>query len=160
MLEDTDNGRALLSSFNYSINSPPNLTLFVLPTTGDFSISSTNYNSSLCAISSMWDALASNADPRIYQPLINQSETSRGIVSIPVKPGANLENVTQSLERQRRLQFEVVGLGSGTNYTAWMVGSNLTDGVEVKSLYPAIKFLTKTGESKERERERRRSLPL
>lgn len=102
MLDDTDNGRALISSSNYSLNSPPNLTLFVLPTSGDYSISSSNYNSSLCAISSKWDSLSTSNDANIFQPLINQSETERGIISIPVKPGANLENVTQTLRNQRR----------------------------------------------------------
>jgi len=145
MLDDTDNGRALVSSYNYSIDSPPNLNLFVLPTMGDSSIPS-SFNSSLCAISSVWNALGSDPLSEFGQPSINTTQTSRGIVSIPTKPGADLDSIQQRLGKQRKLQFEVSGLQSGTNYTAWMVGSNVTDGVQVTSLYPAIKFLTKSSE--------------
>lgn len=76
--DDSDAGRALLTSFNYT-NPAPNISLIVLPTEGRFSLSSIRYfNSSFCAIREQWSALQSSP----YDLFINSSETTRGTVDL------------------------------------------------------------------------------
>lgn len=160
-LDDTDSTRALLTSFNYTVSSPdtgdtsvaPNISLVILPTFGQYSLPSTYYNSSFCALQDAWAAFSSS----VSAPQINSSETTRGSTAL-----FDVFN--------RRLQFEVAGLDSGTNYTAWLVSVNTTgramasDGTLVAvdpatgnatsnsttinvpgvSLYPAVKMKTKS----------------
>lgn len=77
LLDDTDSTRALLTSFNYT--APPNISLMVLPTEGEYSLSSiTYYNSSLCAIFDLW----SNLSLSRYALHINSSETTRHTASV------------------------------------------------------------------------------
>ncbi len=134
-LDDTDATNALVSSFNYTTSSPPMLDAIVLPTFGEYSLPDADYfNSSFCAIADAWaDLLNSN------QPFsINSSATRRGTE-------ANVLNDT-------RLQFEISGLDSGTNYTFWLVEStNVNNDTAAQSLtttlFPAIKMRTKRSDN-------------
>ncbi|CAO1635416.1 unnamed protein product [Jaminaea pallidilutea] len=133
-LEDTDSSQALITSFNYSAETSPNISLVVLPTFGSYALPSIYYNSSLCAIDDQWEAFSASA----AAPSINSSETTRG-------------TTRSETEDNRRLQFEISGLDPGTNYTAWLVNLNSTgrennSDVLGVSLYPSIKLLTKTTE--------------
>lgn len=133
-LDDTDQTRALISSFNYTTSSPPNLNVIVLPTTGANSLAHPDYfNSSFCAIADAFaDVLAGNE-----QVTINSSDTRRGTEA------NNLDDV--------RRQFEVSGLDAGTNYTVWLFESNTTGQGAAQSvsttLFPAIKMVTKRSDN-------------
>ncbi|CAO1615946.1 unnamed protein product [Parajaminaea phylloscopi] len=130
-LDDTDTNNALLTTFNYTAGSAPNVSLVVLPTTGQYSLPSPYYNSSFCALSDAWRVFANTS----AAPGIVASETSRG--STQLREGHN-----------RRTQFEVSNLEMATNYTAWLVEMNSmpTGNISNSStvaLYPAVKLLTK-----------------
>ncbi|TKY85963.1 hypothetical protein EX895_004788 [Sporisorium graminicola] len=133
-LDDTDQSRALVSSFNYTTSSPPNLNVIVLPTFGRNALSDADYfNSSFCAIADAWaDVLESN-----QQVSINSSNTRRGTE-------ANIVDDT-------RRQFEISGLDAGTNYTVWLFETNATAQDVAQSvsttLFPAIKMLTKRNDN-------------
>lgn len=135
VLDDTDSTRALVTSYNYSTALAPNISLVVLPTLGDYSLPSSYYNSSFCAIASAWQSfLASD-----QRPQINSSETTRGVTRT---------YAANDTARDVRLQFEIANLEVGYNYTAWLVSANTTGRNDSTSftgtsLYPAIKFLTK-----------------
>ncbi|GAC98558.1 calcium transporter [Pseudozyma hubeiensis SY62] len=132
-LDDTDQTRALISSFNYTTSAPPNLDLIVLPTFGSNSLSNADYyNSSYCAIADAYaDVLQSQ------QISINSSDTIRGTQA----------NVLEDTRRQ----FEVSGLDPGTNYTVWLFETNTTSPGSAQSvsttLFPAIKMLTKRNDN-------------
>ncbi|SJX66232.1 related to Calcium influx promoting protein ehs1 [Sporisorium reilianum f. sp. reilianum] len=133
-LDDTDQSRALVSSFNFTTASPPNLNVIVLPTFGSNSLSDADYyNSSFCAIADAWaNVLESNE-----QVLINSSNTKRGTEA-------------NKLDDSRR-QFEISGLDAGTNYTVWLFETNTTNQDVAQSvsttLFPAIKMLTKRNDN-------------
>lgn len=130
-LDDTDANNALVTSFNYSSGQAPNISLVVLPTFGQYSLPSTYYNSSFCAIADAWAGFLNTSD----RPRINSSETTRGSTK------------TYNSD-DKRLQFEIANLDRGVNYTAWLVsvnstGRNLNTTAPGIALYPGIKFLTK-----------------
>lgn len=133
-LDDTDQSHALITSFNYTASSPPNLNVIVLPTTGAGSLEYPDYfNSSFCAVADAWaDVLESN-----QQLAINSSETRRGTEA-------------NQLDDIRR-QFEISGLNAGTNYTVWLFETNSTAQGSTQSvsttLFPAIKMLTKQSDN-------------
>lgn len=132
-LEDTDETRALISSFNYTTSSPPNLNVIVLPTFGSNSLSNADYyNSSFCAIADAWADILQNR-----QVSVNSSDTRRGTEA-------------NQLDDIRR-QFEVSGLDTGTNYTVWLFETNTTIQDTVQSvsttLFPAIKMRTKRSDN-------------
>ena len=89
-LDDTDGTNALVTSFNYSSGMAPNISLVVLPTEGQYALSSIYYNSSFCAISDRWSSFLDSSK----RPRINSSETTRG----STKTYANDD---------KRLQFQV-----------------------------------------------------
>ncbi|KAJ1040607.1 hypothetical protein NDA10_000086 [Ustilago hordei] len=133
-IDDTDQTRALISSFNYTTTSPPTLDAIVLPTFGSNSLADADYfNSSFCAIADAWsDVLNSN------QPVsINRSDTRRGTEA--------------SMQDDTRRRFEVSGLDAGTNYTVWLVETtNLEQGSAQSvstTLFPAIKMKTKRSDN-------------
>ncbi|WFD29524.1 stretch-activated cation channel mid1 [Malassezia sp. CBS 17886] len=196
-VDDTDRESALLTSFNYT-SPAPNISLIVLPTAGEFSLSSLTYfNSSFCAIWDTWDDV--NDSP--LAPRVNSSETSRNTVNVvtrkqlyidelrkhsaPAQPsindtagqpqpgapppgaqqpaaaddvaGAHSLRAASALARrandtnhrdqrppQVRMQFYVAGLGAGLNYTAYLVASQVVNGILTRTLYPSVKFVTKT----------------
>ncbi|SPO32417.1 related to Calcium influx promoting protein ehs1 [Ustilago trichophora] len=133
-LDDTDQSRALVSSFNYTTDSPPTLDAIVLPTFGSNSLPDADYfNSSFCAIADAWfNVLQSN-----QRVAINSSDTRRGTE-------ANKLNDT-------RRQFEIAGLDAGTNYTVWLVETTEIGAGSASSysttLFPAIKMLTKRSDN-------------
>ncbi|ETS62648.1 hypothetical protein PaG_03292 [Moesziomyces aphidis] len=134
-LDDTDATNALVSSFNYTTSLPPMLNAIVLPTFGEYSLPDADYfNSSFCAIADAWAELLNSNQPFS----INSSATRRGTE-------ANVLNDT-------RLQFEISGLDSGTNYTFWLVEStNVNNDTAAQSLtttlFPAIKMRTKRSDN-------------
>lgn len=184
LFDDTDRASALVTSFNYTAPAP-NISLIVLPTTGDFSLQSITYfNSSFCRIFDLWEEMRFQG----LQPAVNSSETSRGTVNVmtrgslhsgelptpdindtagvaPLVPdndgdADDIEDVlalwprtllpravnsssASDTDGQVRKQFYVSGLTPATNYTAYLVASvNVTNTV-LRTLYPAIKFVTK-----------------
>lgn len=193
-LDDTDRENALLTSFNYT-SPAPNISLIVLPTQGDFSLSSITYfNSSFCRIFDLWEEMSFLG----IQPFINSSETNRN--TLPrVTRGANNQptalptpsfensannvsfstssnaasnkkrmaaldpgdvtqleltavnttdtNVTEQVLAQVRKQFHVSGLSPGTNYTAYLVSSKDVGESVQRTLFPSVKFVTKTAEN-------------
>lgn len=77
-LDDTDMYTALLTSFNYTAPAP-NISLVVIPTEGDFSLSSITYfNSSFCAILDTWHDLQSS--PNAVN--ITSGPTSRNTIDV------------------------------------------------------------------------------
>ncbi|WFD25369.1 stretch-activated cation channel mid1 [Malassezia nana] len=166
-LDDTDQRRALLTSFNYTAP-PPNMSLIVLPTEGRFSLTSITYfNSSFCRIFDLWDDM----ERAQVRPAVNSSETSRGTLDVltrhtknraPSNPGhindtagvAPLVDNDLALPEPMvyaegepkprvRKQFLVDGLEPGQNYTAYLVSSTNRSGFVYRRLYPAVKFVTK-----------------
>ena len=130
-LADSDSAQALLTSYSYLAGNSPNLTLYVLPTTGANSLPNAEYfNSSTCAIIDAFDSL--NATTNADRLRINGSETERG---------AKLARDSN----QRRLQWQVANLDRNANYTAWMVeyGEIGTSLMQNLSIWPAVKFVTK-----------------
>ena len=133
-LDDTDQTRALVSSFNYTTSAPPMLDAIVLPTFGSNSLPDADYfNSSFCAIADAWfNVLQSD-----QQVAINSSETRRGTEA-------------NKLDDSRR-QFEIAGLDAGTNYTVWLVETTRIGQGSASSfsttLFPAIKMLTKRSDN-------------
>ena len=133
-LDDTDQSNALISSFNYTTSSPPNLDVIVLPTVGSGSLSDADYyNSSFCAIADAW----ANVLERNEHVSISASDTKRGTEA-------------NKLDNTRR-QFEISNLDPATNYTVWLFETNTTAQDVAQSvsttLFPAIKMLTKRSDN-------------
>lgn len=142
---DSDTTRALLTtSFSFKADStPPNATVYVLPTDGEHSLPmSESYNSSFCALESAFQAY--NSTPNSGAPAINATITSRGSTQLDAGD-------------ERRLQYELTGLQPSTNYTAWLIQHTETDITSPNSttstsfmattVWPAIKFTTKNNEN-------------
>ncbi|UZJ53074.1 hypothetical protein CBS101457_002394 [Exobasidium rhododendri] len=128
---DSDSTNALFTSFNYTFPISPNLTLYVLPTTGPDALPNADYfNSSVCAIVEAFQDFNMTTNNNRFQ--INSSETNRGSTALE---GAD----------QLRRQWQVANLGKATNYTAWMVeyGEIGSPAVQNLSIWPAVKFVTK-----------------
>lgn len=196
--DDSDVHSALLTSFNYT-SPAPNISLIVLPTDGEYSLSSITYfNSSFCAVFDTWNKLQDS----INALQINSSETSRNTIQVVTRgdeyrrkkgnksmssspepslndtaglrpPGSNARrgvadpvpmsdllargvNVTKRDNDdggddadnvpgpQVRKQFLVKTLDPGRNYTAYLVSSQNSSGILSRTLYPSVKFVTKT----------------
>ncbi|CAD6907843.1 unnamed protein product [Tilletia controversa] len=151
-LDDTDQTRALVTSEWYSTISPvdkshvtPNVSLFVLPSSGPAALDP-YFNSSLCALEQSFAAFSARANnPALSGPLIfNMSETARGIMNTAVSS----RTPAVSLAERIRTQVLVNNLLPATNYTAWMRWTRpqyptVPAGVLGSVLYPAIKFVTK-----------------
>ncbi|WFD41981.1 stretch-activated cation channel mid1 [Malassezia psittaci] len=89
--DDSDAESALLTSFNYT-SPAPNISLIVLPTEGQYSLSSLTYlNSSFCAILDLWQDLSRSSE----SIKVNSSETSRNTVNV-VTRGDMLKQKKQS----------------------------------------------------------------
>ncbi|KAN0065504.1 stretch-activated cation channel mid1 [Thecaphora frezii] len=132
-LDDTDTTNAVFLSFNYT-DPAPNLTAIVLPTQGRFSLASVaHFNSSFCAINDAWNAL-------------QQSTQNISIASTETDRFSLYNSVTDD----RRRQFQIGGLQPGTNYTAWLVQTEVINNDTSKgltyTLFPAFKMLTKRNE--------------
>jgi calcium channel MID1 len=129
---DSDRNTALFTSLSYPIDSQPNLTLYVLPSSDPSSSATAAYfNSSLCAITAAVSLF--NATQDSFQ--INSSVTQRGL--------------TAYNQDQQRLQFQVGDLRPATNYTAWMVeyGQIGTSAQQNATIWPAVKFVTKRSDN-------------
>lgn len=130
--DDSDNTRALITTYNSSQGTSDNLTLAILPTFGAAALSDLPFfNSSVCAIAQAFRMFNRTGGRDGDPPLYNRTLTNRG----QNFPGAN----------GTRVQWEVSDLQPGTNYTAWLIDSTPlgSSGASSTVVWPAIKFVTK-----------------
>lgn len=130
IFDDSDDERALVTTYNATQGTSENLTVALLPTQGPGSLLRAGYfNSSVCAIAQAFSLF--NSSTSDVRPRFNRSLTKRG------------EQYSDA--NATRVQWEISNLQPGTNYTAWLIDSSNygSSGAKSTIMWPAIKFVTK-----------------